>query len=719
MPGITGCGVQCMDVEDSVAEAEAAAGRAEVARDAAQLSAGVFADTAAGLAVTTSGKYFSVPSADSAEHLILYFNNSGTAVEKKRYPSSDAVKKPVWTGKKNGWPDPFFRHSHVGVDFLGKQRWRSSINNGFAPASFVPSTVFDGNALRRTGGGTAVQCGPLLWLDEIGAAPGDTVTIYALLTGSVGDDAYIYARFYTAASAKDGGGLGEYDAYFVRDSGNTGVMLSDTPQRLRLSKTVPPGAAAVALFPYSSTMSAGESFDIHALWAFKGAIGSGPDWPVLVNGDYATARAELAAAAVDALQQDVMGLQSDVTELQSGIADLVSVVYDGQQLEQLKRHLTDPLTQFLGVVLVGDSITWGMTVTGQASVEPRTGALTDTRNNESSQSWANLLHKYIGAEYYEDSTVTASAWSGSSGGVAQFEYSKTVDLYPGYAPFTAINNYNGATPGVWSSAYNAGTTLGYYLQAQVNSSADDLRLRFTMTGTEFDLVFAALADGAKYELFINDVSHGVFSTQTGDTGLSVSFKNVRTHSFPFVRDGVVELRVIPADVERDVLRVEAIRVNRRVRVTNNGIIGTNAIRYATMFVNDAVRVDDTFAFIQLGTNDRAALASSGVPESPTTLYKYLGLVIDAVVGKGVMPILMCANAVTNNSKPTYKYDMADVRAQIMRLSADRGIAVIDHFAETRSLIAASDTSWLADGLHPNDSGHLIMFENIKRRIDNA
>jgi len=64
---------------------------AEAARDAAQLSAGVYADTTAGLAATTSGQYFSVPSATSTESLILYLNSSGSAVEQKRYPSSSAV----------------------------------------------------------------------------------------------------------------------------------------------------------------------------------------------------------------------------------------------------------------------------------------------------------------------------------------------------------------------------------------------------------------------------------------------------------------------------------------------------------------------------------------------------------------------------------------------------------------------------------------------------
>lgn len=67
------------------------ADRAENAADAAQASGDIYVDTTAGLAATTNGQYFSVPSVDSNEYLILYKNNAGVALEVKRYPSSDAV----------------------------------------------------------------------------------------------------------------------------------------------------------------------------------------------------------------------------------------------------------------------------------------------------------------------------------------------------------------------------------------------------------------------------------------------------------------------------------------------------------------------------------------------------------------------------------------------------------------------------------------------------
>lgn len=68
----------------AVSEAEAAADRAEAARDAAQLNAHIYPTTAAGLAATSDGDYFSVPSESDDEYLILYRNDSGSATEVSR-----------------------------------------------------------------------------------------------------------------------------------------------------------------------------------------------------------------------------------------------------------------------------------------------------------------------------------------------------------------------------------------------------------------------------------------------------------------------------------------------------------------------------------------------------------------------------------------------------------------------------------------------------------
>ena len=58
---------------------------AETARDAANVIGKIYASTALGLAATTTGQYFSVPSTVTEELLILYLNSAGSAVEQKRY----------------------------------------------------------------------------------------------------------------------------------------------------------------------------------------------------------------------------------------------------------------------------------------------------------------------------------------------------------------------------------------------------------------------------------------------------------------------------------------------------------------------------------------------------------------------------------------------------------------------------------------------------------
>jgi len=72
-------------------DAEAAQAAAEVARDAAIATGKVYANTAEGIAATTTGQYFSVVDAIDINFLILYLNSAGTAVEQKRYPSVESI----------------------------------------------------------------------------------------------------------------------------------------------------------------------------------------------------------------------------------------------------------------------------------------------------------------------------------------------------------------------------------------------------------------------------------------------------------------------------------------------------------------------------------------------------------------------------------------------------------------------------------------------------
>jgi lysophospholipase L1-like esterase len=81
------------------------------------------------------------------------------------------------------------------------------------------------------------------------------------------------------------------------------------------------------------------------------------------------------------------------------------------------------------------------------------------------------------------------------------------------------------------------------------------------------------------------------------------------------------------------------------------------------------------------------------------------------------PILVCAPAVVESG--TTAFTMAEARGAIARVAEKYGTDMIDHYSATRRLIDAGNTTWLADGLHPNDAGHLAMFERVRAAIDAA
>jgi hypothetical protein len=89
-------GVKASEATAQAQLSAAARAASEVARDAAQLSVGIYASTADGLLGTAVGGYFSVPSLLDSEYLILYRHDAGDlATEIKRYPSVAGIEYTV------------------------------------------------------------------------------------------------------------------------------------------------------------------------------------------------------------------------------------------------------------------------------------------------------------------------------------------------------------------------------------------------------------------------------------------------------------------------------------------------------------------------------------------------------------------------------------------------------------------------------------------------
>lgn len=188
----------------------------------------------------------------------------------------NANVQPNWTGKLNGWPDPFFRKltSANAATLYSRNRWY----NAFASWTLVDNTIFDGKALRRDVTATTGPLnGPAIWFDDIGATVGSQVTICALVTGN-GAAASLYGRTYSSATTPGSGFVSAQQSLRTKEGAGT-ITTTSSPQFVSLTVTV--AATETGIILYSQHTPNTLYYDIVALWAFKGTLVSGLDWPNL------------------------------------------------------------------------------------------------------------------------------------------------------------------------------------------------------------------------------------------------------------------------------------------------------------------------------------------------------------------------------------------------------------------------------------------------------
>jgi lysophospholipase L1-like esterase len=193
--------------------------------------------------------------------------------------SAIAVELQRETGVINGWPDPFFRHfSLANTEQLGRERYFFG-TIGAPTLTLVPNTVYDGQALRKTG--NTDLSGPRIWLDDIGVAEGDTLTVRGLIVGN-GELVDWIGRWLDVSGALIGTQIG------------SAFTASATPSLATMSGVAPAGAVSFRMYPITASGGDG-TFDIAAVWAYRGNSNDGPTVPAFDDSAY--------LALVDADQQ--------------------------------------------------------------------------------------------------------------------------------------------------------------------------------------------------------------------------------------------------------------------------------------------------------------------------------------------------------------------------------------------------------------------------------
>ena len=232
-----------------------------------------------------------------------------------------------------------------------------------------------------------------------------------------------------------------------------------------------------------------------------------------------------------------------------------------------------------------------------------------------------------------------------------------------------------------------------------------LNLNITETPEEIFVRFLLTNVNKKIKLIGDSITHGMGGTGFDSTSSNGSliptttiYTSPNSHSW--------------ANSFRNLMRT----IDGEIEVINWGISGKTT-QYILEHVEQLVEDDDDLIILQIGTNDRR------VEESWQETYSKLVQIIDYVrYTRGKDIILMSANPTppTNPTPSTdTNFNMFHVNLAIKKAVNERNMAHIsnyDAFLKYMEYTGRSISELLADGLHPNDLGYDIMFQNIVRSL---
>ncbi len=386
----------------------------------------------------------------------------------------------------------------------------------------------------------------------------------------------------------------------------------------------------------------------------------------------------------------------------------------GGQLERLYTSLSNPLEQFTSISFIGDSITWGVGILGGLPTDPRVGGLKDTRAGYNEENYVNIIKRYIRDTFFDGDAGVVGNWSFSVGGESNITYTKRIELYPVGDQFTI------STVGVSSTVTEIVTANAIFDRRYSFDMAtinDYSTLSFTVTGTQFELFFTSLPTSSKYEVIVDGVSIGLFDSDTG----VVANKQSRVHNFGYIRDKVVEIKSVYNTAKTGVqaLQIEAIGINKKVLIENQGVSGITTERYNAYNFGQlgpsVITPETNYVFVQLGTNDRVKKTDVTRGMGITDYEKNMEILLTNI-GVGVDVILMNANMTQDFTTTMFDFHESDIKTAVHKLAKKHSLDWINNYSIFRGVNL--DIA-LADGLHPSSIGHEIIAENIVSALENA
>jgi len=145
-------------------------------------------------------------------------------------------------------------------------------------------------------------------------------------------------------------------------------------------------------------------------------------------------------------------------------------------------------------------------------------------------------------------------------------------------------------------------------------------------------------------------------------------------------------------------------------VTNNGVVGLNSY-YMLQYISELISADDDIVICMIGTNDREVLSLATAYAQYQKIYEYC-------YTRGIDIIFMASSPATV-AKETTPFHMEDINNLYNLLSEYTGydyVSLFNKFNQYCRTKGVALSTLLGDGLHPNDSGYLLMYQMILEEI---
>lgn len=380
-----------------------------------------------------------------------------------------------------------------------------------------------------------------------------------------------------------------------------------------------------------------------------------------------------------------------MTELKEALDEMQTpdepeeVKLDVQYFEKLKKHLMNPFVK-TQITLVGDSITEGVGGTGHSNEGEVVPGTTHKTNVLSATCWSNMLYRYIDEQYNKEFYVRVD-----NEGI-------TYNCSPSFSKVDVLR----------------GDIRLYFQRATIiNNKVLDNAVQFSFYGDKCSIQYVK---GKSYGIFNVFVDGTLYTTIDGyaETNINDSIFEITglTESEHTVSIGLTNAKNELASHSH--VSLTGFIIKKVAVVKPYGIGGTQS----SGAYNEQRLAGSDFVIMQYGTNDRH---TNVTPDNTT--YNLIDAVQKIKDNIGAETILMCA------CPASYKYEygddvvryfhMWDVKNAVAKAARHFGMPYVDNYdaflryAETHNLTI---DDLLADGLHPNDLGYKVMFENIMRTL---